>query len=111
MPPLVHVPGLAQTRVANDKRRSDFCGGLGRRVGVLLVVREAIGQFRVRALAVDGRREAEGRRRSRRKPFFGLCRSSKDGSRSSPRAGFALPRLPQVLRSVSRRPGLDWVVV
>ena len=48
-----------------------------------------------------------------RKPFFGRCvwRSSSERSRSKPRAGLALPRLPQVLRSVSRRPGLDWVVV
>ena len=55
------VPGLAQARVAQRQRRGDFGGGLGRRVGVLLVVGEAVGQFRVRALAVHGRREAEGR--------------------------------------------------
>ena len=79
---------------------------------IFLVVGEAVGQFRVRALAVDGRREAEGRHDASWKPFFGRWLEVLERALGSkPRAGLAVPRLPQVLRSVSRRPGEDWVVV
>ena len=71
-------------------------------------------QFRVRALAVDGRREAEARHDAPQKALLrslGVEVLERPLGRSSRAPAWRCRGCPEVLRSVSRRPGLDWVVV